>query len=394
MEHVPRPTTARLEWIDVIRGISILRIVFFHFFGTYTNGYYPSVTGKHYFAAFFSKCAPSSALTWTGCLLQSLLVGLDGLGFHAVGVFILLSGFGLTYAFAGQKSSPESWTGWYRARLIRLFPIYWLAHLIYLFSPFVARPEGIDYRFALSLLGDRFYPVYSIFYYVNPAWWYFGLLIQLYLVFPLLFILLRRAGVFWFLVLCGIETIVSRYLLLVVFPTSGYYVQGAFFGCRLWEFAAGMGLGMMMRQRHESTKGALFNPVTLATGIVIYALGLYSYNTLTTYTVTDALTGTGLFIILSHVGRWSLKLGRVSAAVAYVGTYSYALYLLHQPYVIYVGERVRDLNGPTFLLVAAVIIAILAIVSAALERNVNRLVNRLLAPSPIAETPRLDAARS
>ncbi|MBI3304162.1 MAG: acyltransferase family protein [Deltaproteobacteria bacterium] len=115
-------------------------------------------------------------------------------------------------------------------------------------SSFVARPELVDYRFVLSLLGDRVYPVESIFYYFNPALWYFGLLAQLYLVFPVLFRLLQKLGSAWFLILCGLVTLVSRYLLLNVLSAHGYYVQGAFFGSRLWEFAAGMALGLCYRR--------------------------------------------------------------------------------------------------------------------------------------------------
>src|SRR5207244_9501806 len=156
-------------------------------------------------------------------------------GFHAVAGFLVLSGFGLTYSLAKTGNPAGGWAGWCRARLLRLFPMYWLAHLVYLISPFVARPEPVDYRFVLSLLGDRVYPVDSIFFYANPAWWYFGLLLELYLVFPVLFRLLQKLGPVGFLVLCGAVTLTSRYLMLSVIPVNGCYVQCAFFGSRLWE---------------------------------------------------------------------------------------------------------------------------------------------------------------
>ena len=71
-----------------------------------------------------------------------------------------------------------------------------------------------------------------MFYYANPAWWYFGLILELYLVFPILFALMRKLGAGWFLLLCAVETIVSRYLVIYVLKTSGYYLLGAFSGCR------------------------------------------------------------------------------------------------------------------------------------------------------------------
>src|SRR5262249_44346159 len=229
---------ARLSWLDDMKGISILWIAFFHFLGTYANGRYPDPLGPHYFSSFFSPCAPSSVLGTLGCTAQGLFIAISLVGFHAVAVFLVLSGFGLTFSLARTGEPDGGWLGWYRGRLLRLFPMYWLAHLVYLISPFISRPEPVDYRFFLSFLGDRVWPVDTIFYYINPAWWYFGLLVELYLVFPLLFRLLQKVGPPGFLVFCGAATFLSRYLLLTVLGANGYYVQGAFFGARLWEFAA------------------------------------------------------------------------------------------------------------------------------------------------------------
>jgi peptidoglycan/LPS O-acetylase OafA/YrhL len=375
-----------------MRGISILWIVFFHLFGTYASGRYPSPLEPAYFSSFVSQCAPSSALSTLGCIGQGFFIAVSRVGFHAVAVFLVLSGFGLTYSLAKTGNPVGGWAGWYRGRLLRLYPMYWAAHLIYLISPFVVRPEPVDYRFVLSLLGDRVYPVEAIFYYINPAWWYFGLLVELYLVFPILFRLLQKLGPIWFLVLCGLITMASRHLLLSVIPVHGYYVQGAFFGSRLWEFAAGMVLGLLYHQRPIWVEGRLFAGSALFAGIVIYTLGLYSYTTLLSYTLTDALTGTGLFIILAHIARWSSRLPRPGSMLAYVGVYSYGLYLLHQPYVIYFGERVRELSLPTFVVFACAMIALLTLGAILLERCVNRLTSRVLDRGKVNATPASRAA--
>ena len=61
---------------------------------------------------------------------------------------------------------------------MRLFPLYWLAHLVFLVSPFVILHDPVDYRFLLSFFGDRVYPVDKMFFYLVPAWWFLGLLIE------------------------------------------------------------------------------------------------------------------------------------------------------------------------------------------------------------------------
>jgi len=204
------------------------------------------------------------------------------------------------------------------------------------------------------------------------------LLLELYLVFPLLFRLLQKLGTVWFLVLCGMVTLISRYALLCVISANGYYVQGAFFGARLWEFAAGMALGLLYRRHQVLTEERLFTGWAFLAGVALYTLGLYSYATTLSYTVTDPLIGTGLFIILAHVTLWSGLLPRLGGTLAYIGAFSYGLYLLHQPYVIYCGERMRGLSLPVFIVLACVIIALITMGAIPVERYVNQLTSRVL----------------
>jgi peptidoglycan/LPS O-acetylase OafA/YrhL len=163
-----------------------------------------------------------------------------------------------------------------------------------------------------------------------------------------------------------------------VIGAHGNYVLGAFFGARLWEFAAGMALGLLYRQHQVLTEERLFTGWTFLAGVMIYTFGLYSYATTLSYTVTDPLIGTGLFIILAHVALWSGLLPRLGGTLAYVGAFSYGLYLLHQPYVIYFGERMRGLSLPVFIVLACVIIALLTMGAIPLERYVNQLTSRVL----------------
>lgn len=378
----------RLDWLDGAKGISILWIVVFHFYGSWMNQRYPSSLSDGYFGKFFAACEPAGALGVVLCSIEAVAVMILQLGFHPVGVFLLLSGFGLSFSLAKTGAPERGWLDWYGKRLVRLFPLYWTAHLVYLVTPFAARPEAIDWRFALSFLGDRIWPIDMIFYYANPAWWYFGVLIQLYLVFPILWKLHERLGGAAFVALSLIATFAARHVLLSVFPVNGLWVQGGFFACRLAEFACGMALGALYRRRGAVANAWLFHPAALAIGFSGYVAGLYTYGSLAGYVVTDALTGIGLFVIVAHVARAAAKLGAFGWLLTASGMYSYGLFLLHQPYVIYFGERLRDLSLWPFLIVAAATVAILAFLSAQLERAVNALTDRALArPRPLAGAP-------
>src|SRR5713226_1104542 len=90
----PAPSGSnRIEWLDGVKGFAILWIVFFHFFDRYNNDRYPWLLHSHYLSKFFALCAPSTTAQTLECALKSVIVGVADVAFHAVGVFIVLSGF-------------------------------------------------------------------------------------------------------------------------------------------------------------------------------------------------------------------------------------------------------------------------------------------------------------
>ena len=349
----------------------------FHFFMGYDAGRYPWILGFASFPAFMEGCAPSSFLGTIGCILDGLLAAIFERGSQAVAVFVVASGFGLTYSLVKKGMPSGGWGPWYRRRVLRLFPLYWLGHLICLVSPFVAVKDPIDYRFLLSFLGDRCYPPDAVFYYLVPAWWYFGLLIQLYVVFPLLFRLMQKLGAAQFLVLSILATIATRFLLVDVFHANSDYAQGAFFMGRLWEFATGMVLAWYYSEHRSLVEERLFSGKTFVAGIVIYVLGVYSYQPVFFHVFTDGFIGTGLTIILAQCARWVDRLLVARSALINIGAYSYGLYLLHQPYVLYFGARLREKPMLYFVPYAFAILGIITILSMLIEWYVNTITNNL-----------------
>lgn len=376
---------ARLWWVDSVKGLSILWIAFFHYFIAFNDGRYPWLIHFNSFPGFISHYAPSSYVETAGRIVELCLAAVFQRGSQAVGVFLLLSGFGLSYSLAKHGGPEAGWAHWFQKRLVRLFPMYWIAHLIYLVSPFVHRQDAVDWRFLLSFLGDRVYPVDTMFYYMNPALWFFGLLLELYLVFPLLHHMMKRLGPGGFFCICALITIVSRYLLFSVIQANGNYIQGAFFGGRLWEFAAGMVLGQLCHDRPEAVERRLFAGTTLLAGIAAYYAGLCSYGPTFWYTFSDALTAMGLFVILLHVASGLRFLPGAERVLSVVGVYSYGIYLIHQPYVIYFGEHLRGAGMLAYVASACAIMSVIALCAMPIEKSVNRLMDLFqdrLKPAP------------
>jgi peptidoglycan/LPS O-acetylase OafA/YrhL len=357
----------RLLWLDVSKGLAILFVAYFHFFRTYFE---------------HGTLAPAD---WSGLAASALTIArlvwlkVSGLGFHAVGVFIILSGWTLMQSTARRaESGAIAWGTWYRARFLRLYPMYWVAHLVYLLSPFVARLEPVDSRIILSLLGLRFIDIQMNFMYLNAAWWYFSMLIQFYLIFPLLFWAARRLGPLRFLLIACAAGFFARYLLLVIWPQNGLWVLGGFAICRLPEIALGMSLAMWHSRSSARVEWFLLRGAGFVVGLLLYPAALLLYHGATAYVFVDFATGACCFLeIVGIAGLISLFKGPANI-FGLVGLYSYGLYLIHQPYVIWLGLRIREEPIWIFLLIAVATLAILSAWGMLLEKATNTLVNKLV----------------
>src|SRR5713101_5523848 len=362
----------RLLWLDISKGLAILWVAYFHFYRTYfEHGTLPPTD--------WSGLA-ASALT----ILRVVWFKVSGLGFHAVGVFIILSGWTLMHSTARRaESGAIAWGAWYRTRFLRLYPMYWMAHVVYLVSPFVARLEPVDSRIVLSLLGLRFIDIQMNFMYLNAAWWYFSMLIQLYLIFPLLFWAARKLGAWIFLLIACALGFFVRYLMLDVYPQDGLWILGGFAICRLPEFALGMALGMWHTRSTSRVEWFLLRGPGLIAGLILYPLALKLYDNGIAYVFCDLGTGTCCFLAIVGVAGLISRAAGLDKIISLVGVYSYGLYLIHQPYVIWLGLRIRPQPIWIFLCVFLITVAALSAWGIVLEKTTNALVNKLL---PVRKT--------
>ncbi|MFM8682651.1 MAG: acyltransferase family protein [Chthoniobacterales bacterium] len=367
----------RLAWLDVARGLAILLVVYFHFFMTYVDG------------------RPAPSWDWAtmsggaGALAGASWLRLAGVGWDAVGLFIALSGWALMESTSRRAASgPIKWGSWYVARLVRLYPMYWVAHLVYLLSPFVARLEPVDSRIVLSLLGFRFIDISRNFHYLNAAWWYFALLLQLVLMFPLLFRAARRLGPWRFLAVAAAVGFLARYLLLVVYQQNGVWSTGGLALCRLPEFALGMALGMWHARSPEKTEKFFLGGAGLVAGILLYPLAMQLYANIHTYVFVDFATGVCCMLVVLGLSGLIVRCPMPTKILSLVGAFSYGIFLVHQPYVIWIGLRIREQPVWMFLLISVAVLAATSLWGIALEKATNAVVQRiseaLKGPKPAA----------
>jgi peptidoglycan/LPS O-acetylase OafA/YrhL len=357
----------RLLWLDISKALAIFWVVYFHFFRTYfEHGSLP--------APDWSNLATSAI-----SILGIVWLQVSGLGFHAVGVFIILSGWALMESTTRRAESGSlAWGAWYRARFLRLYPMYWVAHLVYLLSPFVARLEPVDGRIVLSLLGLRFIDITMNFMYLNAAWWYFSMLIQFYLIFPLLFWAARKLGPWIFLLTACALGFFARYFLLVVHPQDGLWILGGFAVCRLPEFALGMALGMWHSRSTARVEWFLLRGAGFVAGLLLYPAALSLYHNGITYVFVDFATGLCCFLEIVGVAGVIMLFPGPAKLFGLVGAFSYGLYLIHQPYVIWLGLRIREQPVWMFLLISIATLTVLSAWGMFLEKTTDTLVSKLI----------------
>jgi peptidoglycan/LPS O-acetylase OafA/YrhL len=359
----------RLVWLDLAKALAILAVVYFHFFTTYFEHPPEPATGG------------GGLLLGAITFIELAWLKISGMGFHAVGAFIILSGWALMESTARRADSGKiSWGGWYFARFIRLYPMYWVAHLVYLISPFVARLEPVDSRIIWSLLGLRFVDITMNFMYLNAAWWYFAMLIQFVFLFPILFWIARKLGPWPFLFVgCAVGFFV-RYLLLIVYPQDGLWLLGGFAICRLPEFALGMALGAWHSRSSAKAERFLLRGGGLIAGLLLYPAALQLYHNGYTYIFVDFATGACCFLVVVGLAGIIARFPRPASILALVGAYSYGIFLVHQPYAIWLGLHVRQDSIWMFFVFAAGLLTVMSLWGIFLEKATNALVNKFMRP--------------
>lgn len=337
---MPPAPTNRLQWIDQIKGVAILAIVLFHFCQNY-----PDQFG----------------------LVASLNHNGAKLGYAAVDIFFLMAGFNISFVMATKPKVIE-WKSWLQKRIARLYPTYFLAVgcSLLLYILFRGTKLSLDLKLILSCLGWAGYQFQSI----NPGFWFFTVILEMYLATPLLFRFcqdqpekLLIAGI----VLGGLTKVIAASAR--GGPWYIYFLQTNFLGSYLFQYCLGLYWGFIYvkHQGFRRIDGLIATSVFIAgfftyigmavKGVeIIYMLGF------------DLLFTPFMFLLLHQILKQlaSVKgMNIVLSGLAIVGLYSYQIYLIHQPLLItvfpYLAKLISFGQIPKLLLVFLTIAGLLTL---------------------------------
>ena len=270
-----------------------------------------------------------------------------GLGYQAVHLFFILSGFGLTLSalLVEKKTDRIRWFSFIKKRFIRLYPSYWLILAIYLLLNF------FQYDSFLGLL--KTYVKGAIFLDVIPATWYIPILLQLYLLFPFLFYFLKKLSIKNFLLLSLLVKTVSSAIIITTSLLAFDKILGFGYGglapggialTRLFEFCFGMAIAKhwFTHERSVDAFTVFQKPKAIILGIFLECLGIFLSLKYTAIRfidhdipvglfISDAFIGIGIFIIslnLVFLVDGLLK-SKSKAWLDLVSNGTYEAYLIH-----------------------------------------------------------------
>lgn len=324
----------RLVWIELLRVIALAWIVLNHaseqIFGPPLIA--NPAAGWPPLAERVAQLRPlAGAGAWD--LPLNLLRYVGWMGDVGVQLFLIISGFVLTWGLIGRQPAPRlDLRTFYVRRLGRIYPLWVAVHLLCMASWLVIGFGISPFARAtyLSMIGLRLTP--ELMYYFVGAWWYVGLIIQLYLVFPLLWAALRWLGPLRFLITIGGTALLIRLGgLLTLTSYLDAWQRGAIFITRLPEFVVGMSLAAWLRQSPERADATLRS--WWARSLALAACALYVPLALSRagMAIAPALSGVAIFVLLYGFAAQRLP---GQALWGWLSDRTYALYLLHQPVLI------------------------------------------------------------
>jgi len=358
---------ATLDEINIIRWLMILWIFVTHFFEHYEKGayfanpsqYWPSLSER------FAQLQPLPVED-VGSVISNLFRYLGLFGDQGVQVFFVISGFVLTLSILSKNQSKIVYRDFLSRRLAKIYPSWVVAHIT-LMIVWLVIGKGINpfsIRSWFSLVGIRFLP--QTMYYAVPAWWFIGCLIQLYLIFPIIYnssIGRKSNSVLWWILFGSILIrFLGLYLSRMYAPGFiGYWSRGMLFFGRLPEFTAGI---IIAQKYFENPKHFIKTIHTTKTKLLF--LGMWVAGNLSSFyysgmSIAFLLTGVGLFMFLW--GMFSQYHNKISNVCSRYAAETYEFYIVHHVVIIaFVPTTfVSSYSAPLyfiFVLVASILLAL------------------------------------
>jgi peptidoglycan/LPS O-acetylase OafA/YrhL len=293
-------------------------------------------------------------------------------GWQGVHLFIVLSGFGLTYSCL-LKQRQIFWRDWYVKRFERIFPSYWavvtftyiclLVLRLFFREQFSFSLRQSTTQFILDFLLLRNFSYQTMLGYPNDALWFVPLILSLYLVFPYFYrLLIEQKQSIWAVLLMAIG-IEFLYRGIAIYGLDGFpvaygngflgnfsmnisplnrWAEDSWFQFQLWspfgwfparlaEFVFGMVAAVACNRDSQKFKSLAFTYQSAITGVVIWLVGSgLIYAGCWGWIFADLLIAIGLSLAVVNLAVIiQLLLPNLFLGIEQLGKWSYYIFLTH-----------------------------------------------------------------
>lgn len=333
----------RLEYVEFSRGLAIIGIVLFHYL---------------------------RRLDLTPLLSTSIEIGGS-----AVHLFFFLSGFSLALSYRSDHRS------FYIRRFLGvLLPYYLLVSMVFLTTLVlpIYPTDGwfayLSHIFLFKMFDNELIGTYG------GHLWFVSSIVEFYLVFPLLFVCLKKKGA-WTFMTAGICVSAAYWVALYRYGLYSDYVYKDFFLQFLWEFAMGMVCADLLRRqgfKFWEVKPKIAFAVFVASAIALFLLHVKTGTLGRAFNdVPLSLIFISLSIMAYHLVRDRLPIAL--GIVLWIGQISYSLYLIHMLCFALVMHfaKVQSPRGIEIVAAAAVALVCAPLFHIVMDRLQRRLRNNL-----------------
>ena len=245
-------------------------------------------------------------------------------GQQGVGLFIILSGMMCAMSFEklkaakAEKSARQRITAFYQKRFLSIYPPFWTAFFILFCLYILPMGQGLSRRLVFSAVGfDGYLSLYGINTCYIIGEWYIGVIVSLYLLFPVLYELIHR------------YPLPSAIALAVAYTAGVLLYSGSrqpetLVSFRILDFSIGIYFWI-----YRDRLGGYTALAALGATLLLMLVPLPC-----SYMFPAALQGASVFIVLYELGNRFASLSSAAAErlrklVSFTAGYSYMFFLIH-----------------------------------------------------------------
>jgi peptidoglycan/LPS O-acetylase OafA/YrhL len=310
----------RIPSLDGLRGIAILLVIAYHYFG---------------------------------------FIGIFSLGWSGVDLFFVLSGFLITGKLLDTADNKDYFPHFFRNRILRIFPLYYLTLILFFSAVFLIATkehwEALRFYREHWLSFFTFTQNWSLIFFGSPGdkylthFWSLAAEEQFYIVWPFVIYFIRnKKKLFTILLTCIPLIIVVRSYIYIQYPSHAeapHYYCNSF--CRMDSFIFGALISIAGRTGLRITLKIvriLFLTSLVLIGIGILASGSAGLSNPFFATIGYSLIGIFYAFLLYISIQPKTFLSKLFTApfLRFCGKISYGLYIFHVPVRLILGSRLYN----------------------------------------------------